>query len=78
MCVAQDEIESVGRCRDLEALGYDSKQSYYIKCPACCASEGFTPTGVVGDQHQTNQEPPAIAAAAAAAESTKSPGRCVV
>ena len=49
-CLPQDEIESIGRCRDLEALGYDSKQSYYIMCPSCCILDGVTARGVVGDQ----------------------------
>ena len=48
--LSQDEIESLGRCRDLEALGYDSKQSYYILCPSCCLLDGVTARGVVGDQ----------------------------
>lgn len=51
----QDEIESVGRCRDLESLGYESKQSYYIKCPGCCVAEGFVPTGVTGEKVVTQK-----------------------
>jgi SWI/SNF-related matrix-associated actin-dependent regulator of chromatin subfamily A member 5 len=51
-CLPQDEIESFGRCRDLEALGYDSKQSYFIKCPSCCQLDGVKATGVLGDQRQ--------------------------
>lgn len=31
-CLPQDEIDSVGRCRRLEDLGYNAKQAYYIKC----------------------------------------------
>ena len=34
-CLPQDEIESIGRCRELEILGYESKQCYFIKCPSC-------------------------------------------
>jgi hypothetical protein len=49
-CLPQDEIESIGRCRDMEELGYDSKQSYYILCPSCCIHDGVTAKGVVGDQ----------------------------
>lgn len=49
-CLPQDEIESIGRCRDMEELGYDSKQSYYILCPSCCVHDGVTAKGVVGDQ----------------------------
>ena len=37
-CLPEDEIESIGRSRDLELIGYDSKQSYYIKCGACTSS----------------------------------------
>jgi hypothetical protein len=51
-CLPQDEIESIGRCRDLEAYGYHSRQAYFIKCPSCCDREGFKPTGVLGDQKQ--------------------------
>jgi len=50
-CLPQDEVESIGRCRELEYLGYSSKQSYYIKCGTCCAADGFVPTGVDGDVH---------------------------
>ena len=49
-CLPQDEIESVGRCRSMEDLGYESKQSYYIMCPSCCLQDGVTAKGVVGDQ----------------------------
>ncbi len=49
-CLPQDEIDSVGRCKPLEAFGYNSKQAYYIKCPTCCSIEGFKPLGVLGDQ----------------------------
>ena len=38
-CLPQDEIDSVGRCRELEELGYESKQSYFIRCPSCCLSD---------------------------------------
>lgn len=48
-CLPQDEIESIGRCRPLEKVGYISKQSYYIKCPYCCSLEGLKPQGVLGD-----------------------------
>lgn len=34
-CLPQDEIESVGRSKELESIGYLSRQSYYIKCPSC-------------------------------------------
>jgi hypothetical protein len=44
----QDEIESVGRCRELEYLGYDSKQSYYIKCPTCCMADNVKAKGIDG------------------------------
>lgn len=49
-CLPQDEIESIGRCRSMEDLGYESKQSYYIVCPSCCLQDGVTAKGVVGDQ----------------------------
>ncbi len=48
-CLPQDEVESLGRCKELEYLGYSSKQSYYIKCGTCCAADGLVPTGVDGD-----------------------------
>ena len=48
-CLPQDEIESLGRCRDLEELGYDSKQSYYISCPACCVADNVRASGIDGD-----------------------------
>jgi SWI/SNF-related matrix-associated actin-dependent regulator of chromatin subfamily A member 5 len=47
-CLPQDEIESVGRCRELEYLGYDSKQSYYIKCPTCCMADNVKAKGIDG------------------------------
>jgi len=50
-CLPQDEIDSVGRCRTMLDLGYDSTQSYYIKCPTCVIAEGRVPLGVDG----TNQ-----------------------
>eukprot|EP01038_Epipyxis_sp_PR26KG_P004667 gene4667-6556_t len=35
-CLPQDEIESIGRCKELESsLGYSSKQSYYVRCTSC-------------------------------------------
>jgi hypothetical protein len=49
-CLPQDEIDSVGRCRTMLDLGYDSTQSYYIKCPACVIAEGRVPLGVDGVQ----------------------------
>ena len=49
-CLPQDEIESIGRCRSMEDLGYESKQSYYIMCPSCCLQDGVTAKGVVGDR----------------------------
>jgi hypothetical protein len=48
-CLPQDEIESVGRCRALEQQGYDSKQSYYIRCPYCCQLDGSKPLGILSD-----------------------------
>ena len=47
-CLPQDEIDSVGRCRVMLDLGYDSTQSYYIKCPTCVIAEGRVPLGVDG------------------------------
>ena len=49
-CLPQDEIDSVGRCRTMLDLGYDSTQSYYIKCPTCVIAEGRVPLGVDGVQ----------------------------
>ena len=49
-CLPQDEIESVGRCKMLEAVEYYSQQAYYVLCPACCLSRGVTATGVLGDK----------------------------
>lgn len=43
-CLPQDEVESVGRCRALEQLGYESKQSYYIRCTACVLVEKGVPS----------------------------------
>jgi SWI/SNF-related matrix-associated actin-dependent regulator of chromatin subfamily A member 5 len=61
-CLPQDEIESIGRCRDLESqCGYHSKQAYYIKCPVCCKREGLKPTGVLGDQNQEEETEPTAA-----------------
>jgi len=58
-CLPQDEVESIARCRELEYLGYSSKQSYDIKCGMCCAADGFVPTGVDGDVHtRASVEPP--------------------
>jgi hypothetical protein len=55
-CLPQDEIESVGRCRSMEELGYESKQSYYIMCPNCCLQDGVTAKGVVGDKVNDGEE----------------------
>jgi hypothetical protein len=60
-CLPQDEIDSVGRCRPLEKLGYDSKQSYFIRCPYCCQLDGFKPGGILQDNDpaatETKSEP---------------------
>jgi hypothetical protein len=53
-CLPQDEIDSVGRCKPLEKLGYDSKQSYYIRCPYCCQLDGFKPQGILTDKDETS------------------------
>lgn len=50
-CLPQEEIDSLGRCRALEAYNYHSKQAYYIKCPSCCDIEGCRPMGVLADPH---------------------------
>lgn len=50
-CLPQDEIDSVGRFKLLKELGYDSKQSYYIKCPSCLMHSGEVAKGVFGDQN---------------------------
>jgi hypothetical protein len=52
-CLPQDEIDSVGRCKPLEKLGYDSKQSYYIRCPYCCQLDGFKPQGILTDKDES-------------------------
>ena len=49
-CLPPDEIDSVGRCRGLEGLGYNSKQAYYIKCPSCCIVDGSKPSGIAGEE----------------------------
>jgi hypothetical protein len=72
-CLPQDEIESVGRSRELEYLGYDSKQSYYIKCPACCTAENVKAQGIIGvieDLVEVVEEPQQVEPVAA----TKSSG----
>jgi hypothetical protein len=39
-CLSQDEVESLGRCRDFEEqCGYYSKQAYYIKCQSCLSED---------------------------------------
>jgi SWI/SNF-related matrix-associated actin-dependent regulator of chromatin subfamily A member 5 len=48
-CLPDEEVESVGRCRALEELGYHAKQAYYIKCSPCCVDDGIEATGVHGD-----------------------------
>jgi hypothetical protein len=57
-CLPVDDVdvEGHGRCRALEAQGYDSKQSYYIKCQSCCRIEGVTPSGIDGDSSKAKQE----------------------
>ena len=50
-CLPQDEVESMGKHRDYEELGYVSKQAYFIKCGSCCREEGLQVTGVHGDVH---------------------------
>lgn len=67
-CLPQDEIESVGRCKSLEADGYISKQAYYIKCPRCCSLEGLRPQGVLGDRDYNEAQAAKTAAEAKAAE----------
>ena len=65
-CLPQDEIDSVGRCRKLEQLGYNSRQSYYIRCPYCCQLDGFKPQGML--QENADTEAAAKAAKLKAAE----------
>lgn len=55
-CLPQDEIDSVGRCKPLEKLGYDSKQSYFIRCPYCCQLDGFKPGGILNDNEEANKQ----------------------
>ena len=55
-CLPQDDIDSVGRFKLLKELGYDSKQSYYIKCPSCLMHSGETAKGVLGDQNMDVDE----------------------
>lgn len=38
-CLPQEDIESIGRCEELEKLGYESKQSYFVKCPVCIMND---------------------------------------
>ena len=51
-CLPQDEIESIGRCRKLEQLGYDSKQSYFIRCSYCCQLDGSKAFGILTDKKE--------------------------
>ncbi|CAM9201270.1 unnamed protein product [Scytosiphon promiscuus] len=39
-CLAEDQVKSVGRNRQLEALGYTGKQSHWIRCDSCVANGG--------------------------------------
>eukprot|EP00612_Vaucheria_litorea_P001690 CAMPEP_0171456008 /NCGR_PEP_ID=MMETSP0945-20130129/2674_1 /TAXON_ID=109269 /ORGANISM="Vaucheria litorea, Strain CCMP2940" /LENGTH=312 /DNA_ID=CAMNT_0011981361 /DNA_START=124 /DNA_END=1063 /DNA_ORIENTATION=- len=34
-CLQEDSVESIGRWREVEKLGYVSKQAYWIKCERC-------------------------------------------
>lgn len=52
-CLPQDEIESIGRCRKLEHLGYDSKQSYFIRCSYCCQLDGSKALGILTDKKES-------------------------
>mmetsp|Transcript_3589 Transcript_3589/g.8168 ORF Transcript_3589/g.8168 Transcript_3589/m.8168 type:complete len:1295 (-) Transcript_3589:416-4300(-) len=55
-CLPQDEIDSVGRCRELEQCGYESKQAYYIRCPYCCQLDGFKPLGILNDNEEAEKQ----------------------
>jgi hypothetical protein len=55
-CLPQDEIDSVGRCRPLEKLGYDSRQAYFIRCPYCCQLDGFKPLGILKDNEEAEAQ----------------------
>ena len=57
-CLPQDEVESIGRCRELETLGYDSKQCYFIRCPSCLLfdNEKNPTAGVTEEQEQEQVE----------------------
>ena len=46
----------MGRCRPLEQLGYDSKQSYFIRCPYCCQLDGFKPGGILNDNEEATKK----------------------
>ena len=70
-CLPQDEIESIGRCRPLEKLGYDSKQSYFIRCPYCCHLDGFKPLGILNDNEEANAQAAKLQAETAAVTSTE-------
>ncbi|CAM9304436.1 unnamed protein product, partial [Hapterophycus canaliculatus] len=39
-CLPEDQVESVGRSRQLESLGYIGKQSHWIRCELCLANGG--------------------------------------
>jgi hypothetical protein len=34
-CLPQERVEAAGRCEPMENHDYDSKQAYFIRCPAC-------------------------------------------
>lgn len=56
-CLPQDDIDSIGRCRELLAQGYDSKQAYYIRCPCCLSTRGYKATGLLGSTNNDARIP---------------------
>jgi hypothetical protein len=46
-CLAEDAVESLGRWGEMEALGYQGRQAYWIRCEECI--EGGGDGGAGGD-----------------------------
>ena len=55
-CLPDEEVESIGRCRALEELGYHAKQAYYIQCSPCCVDSGIDAKGIHGDALEAEDE----------------------
>jgi hypothetical protein len=55
-CLEDEQIESLGRWKPLEALGYYTKQAYFIRCPTCLNSGEEEGEGEEGEEEEGEEE----------------------